>query len=551
MTASLAPLPPGARLALAAATAAGTSLALAVALGAIEAPDVSGILSDAADSLGAWTYLAIPALAFLETGAFVGLVVPGETAIVVGGVVAERGEVELPLLIGFVWVAAVSGDVVSFVLGRRFGRPLLDAHGARLGISPEQVERVEQMFERHGGRAVLLGRFVGILRALTPFVAGASRFPLRQFLPYSAIGALAWTTAFTLVGYGFSDSFESAGRSATRIALVGALIVGGVMLASAVRSSRARRAEVLDRRDTGREAPPLLVVVNARASGVADPRRTADQLVERLEQLGASARALVTLTRDDLFDALRTAAATGRRAVLVGGDGSVHDTANAPLEPLPEIALVPAGRANNVARGLGIPMRRGDALRVAARAPVRPVDALRVQTPRGCIYAVEAVSGGFQAAARDGYAGDNSGDLRGGTGALLRALRRYTPYTIRVRGDAGELTTARGAQLFVSNLPLFGFGFRVDPGADPSDGRAEIIVMEAAGRRRLLRLLAATYRGRHVSLGGVRCVSSERADVLVPIPLVADTVALGTTTATVTIAPARLRVAAPPAAAGP
>ena len=236
MTASLAPLPPGARVALVAATAAGTSLALAVALGAIEAPDVSGILSDAADSLGAWTYLAIPALAFLETGAFVGLVVPGETAIVVGGVVAERGEVELPLLIGFVWVAAVSGDVVSLLLGRRFGRPLLDAHRARLGISPEQVERVEQMFERHGGRAVLLGRFVGILRALTPFVAGASRFPLRQFLPYSAIGALAWTTAFTLVGYGFSDSFESAGRSATRIALVGALIVGGVMLASAVRS---------------------------------------------------------------------------------------------------------------------------------------------------------------------------------------------------------------------------------------------------------------------------------------------------------------------------
>ena len=550
MTASLAPLPPGARLALAAATAAGTSLALAVALGAIEAPDVSGILSDAADSLGAWTYLAIPALAFLETGAFVGLAVPGETAIVVGGVVAERGEVELPLLIGFVWVAAVSGDVVSFVLGRRFGRPLLDAHGARLGISPEQVERVEQMFERHGGRAVLLGRFVGILRALTPFVAGASRFPLRQFLPYSAIGALAWTTAFTLVGYGFSDSFESAGRTATRIALVGALIVGGVMLASAVRSSRARRAEVLESIDTGREAP-LLLVVNARASGVADPRHTADQLVERLEQLGASARALVTLTRDDLFDALRTAAATGRRAVLVGGDGSVHDAANAPLERLPEIALIPTGRANNVARGLGIPVRRGDALRVAARAPARPVDALRVQTPRGCIYAVEAVSGGFQAAARDGYAGDNSGDLRQGTGALLRALRRYTPYTIRVRGDGGELTTARGAQLFVSNLPLFGFGFRVDPEADPGDGRAEIIVMEAAGRRRLLRLLAATYRGRHVGLGGVRRVSSERADVLVPIPLVADSVALGTSTATVTLAPARLRVAAPPVAAPP
>ena len=96
MTASLAPLRPGARLVLAGATATGILLALALALGAIETPDVADILADAADSLGAWTYIAIPALAFLETGAFVGLLVPGETAIVVGGVVAERGEVELP-----------------------------------------------------------------------------------------------------------------------------------------------------------------------------------------------------------------------------------------------------------------------------------------------------------------------------------------------------------------------------------------------------------------------------------------------------------------------
>jgi diacylglycerol kinase (ATP) len=103
----------------------------------------------------------------------------------------------------------------------------------------------------------------------------------------------------------------------------------------------------------------------------------------------------------------------------------------------------------------------------------------------------------------------------------------------------------------VSNLPLFGFGFCVDPGADPGDGRVEITVMEAAGRRRLLWLLAAAYRGRHLGRRGVRRVSSERADVLVPIPLVADTVALGTTTATVTVEPARLRVAAPSPAVAP
>ena len=243
MTDSVAPPRLRARLLLAGVSVTATLLAFALTLGVIDTPDLAGTLSGTADSLGAWSYVAIPALAFLETGAFVGLIVPGETAIVIGGVIAERGEVELPLLIGLVWGAAVGGDVVSFLLGRRFGRPFLDAHGPRLRIRPEQVERVERLFDRHGGKTVLVGRFIGVLRALTPFVAGASRFPLRRLLPYTAIGALAWATTFTLVGYGFSESFQSAGKSATRIALVGAVVIGTVMLALAVRSGRSRRAD--------------------------------------------------------------------------------------------------------------------------------------------------------------------------------------------------------------------------------------------------------------------------------------------------------------------
>jgi membrane-associated protein len=229
------------RLAFAVAIALSATLGLGFATGLIETPDVSGALSEAADSLGAWTYVAIPLLAFLETGAFVGLVVPGETAIVVGGVVAERGEVELAPLIVLVWVAAMAGDLVSFLLGRRFGRPFLDRYGPRFHIRPDHVERVERFFASHGGKAVLVGRFVGLLRALNPFVAGASAFPLRRFLPYTAIGAAGWATAFTLVGYGFSESFERSGTTATRIALAGALLAGALMILAA-RLRRGRRA---------------------------------------------------------------------------------------------------------------------------------------------------------------------------------------------------------------------------------------------------------------------------------------------------------------------
>jgi diacylglycerol kinase (ATP) len=231
--------------------------------------------------------------------------------------------------------------------------------------------------------------------------------------------------------------------------------------------------------------------------------------------------------------------------VLVGGDGTLHAAANAPLHQLPELALVPAGRANNIARALGIPTSRAGALEVAARMPARPLDALRVATPDRFVYALEAVSAGFQAEARAAYSADNSGDLRQGVKALLNALRRFRPYTAAVRLRDTELRSASAAQVFFSNLPYFGFGFEVNPGADPTDGRFEAILIEARRRSRLVRLLAAARSGRHLAKRGVRRLSVTRARLTEPLPLVADAVPLGNTTATVTVEPARLRVASP------
>ncbi len=229
---------------LAVAGSVGGLLAVAAVLaGVVDLPDVGGALERLSGTLGAWAYAVIPALAFLETGAFVGLVVPGETAVLVGGVVAERGEVSLVPLIGLVWAAAVAGDLVSFLIGRRLGRPFLERHGGRLGIGGDQLARVERFFDRFGGRAVLLGRFVGVLRALTPFVAGASGFPLRSFLPYSVAGTLVWAVAFTLIGYAFSDSFAAAGTTVTSVLL--AVALGGAAASVLVSRSRRREAPAL------------------------------------------------------------------------------------------------------------------------------------------------------------------------------------------------------------------------------------------------------------------------------------------------------------------
>ena len=287
------------------------------------------------------------------------------------------------------------------------------------------------------------------------------------------------------------------------------------------------------------------MAVNRNASGLEEPEKTAGELVAILGELGEPAERVVTGSERELWDVLRSAEELDQRVVLVGGDGTMHAAANAPLRRLPELALVPTGRANNVARALGIPMSRGDALAVAAGAPAQPIDALRVATPDRFIYAVEAVSAGFQAEARSGYEAENSADLVQGLKALVRAVRRFAPYNMKVDLGAQDIRSAEAAQLFLSNLPYFGFGFEVDPGADPSDGRLEAILIEARGRGRLLRLLAAARRGRHIGRRGVSRVSATRARLTEPLPLVADAVPLGVTTATVSVEPARLRVAFP------
>jgi diacylglycerol kinase (ATP) len=285
------------------------------------------------------------------------------------------------------------------------------------------------------------------------------------------------------------------------------------------------------------------VLVNAHASGIEDPARTGDELVAVLNELGVPASAVVTRSERALWEGLRDGAESGRRVALVGGDGSLHAAANAPLTALPELALVPTGRANNVARALGIPTARLEALQFAAFARARWVDVLDVRTPERSLYAVEAVSAGFQADARADYAGENSADLLQGGRALAGAVRRYKPYRIDARVDGAPVGSGSAAQLFLSNLRYFGFGFEVDPGADPTDGLLEAILIEAPHRRALVRLLGATYRGRHLGRPGVRSVSGRLAELTEPLPLVADAIPLGTTTATVSVEATRLRVA--------
>jgi len=210
--------------------------------------DLQGLLEDISNTLGAWTYLLVGVFAFAETGAFVGLVVPGETVMTLGGAVAGQGAIDLYLLVAIAWFAAWAGDTTSFFLGRRLGRNFVLTHGPRVGISHERFEKVEAYFARHGGKTIFIGRFISLIRAFAPFIAGSSGMRYRAFVPFSILGTGLWATAHILIGYLFSRSIETAAEYAGKGAfLLGTLIVvvaGTVFLTRHFRVAANREAAV-------------------------------------------------------------------------------------------------------------------------------------------------------------------------------------------------------------------------------------------------------------------------------------------------------------------
>jgi membrane protein DedA with SNARE-associated domain len=210
--------------------------------------DLQGLLEDISNTLGAWTYLLVGLFAFAETGAFVGLVVPGETVMLLGGAVAGQGAIDIYLLIAIAWFSAWAGDTTSFFLGRRLGREFVMKHGPRVGISHERFEKVEDYFSRHGGKTIFIGRFISLVRAFAPFIAGSSGMRYRNFVPYSVLGTGLWASAHILVGYFFSRSIETAakyaGKGAFLLATLIVIVVAGVALYRFFREPENRAAAV-------------------------------------------------------------------------------------------------------------------------------------------------------------------------------------------------------------------------------------------------------------------------------------------------------------------
>lgn len=179
-------------------------------------------------------YLCVFALPFLEASVFLGFVIPGETALVLGGVLASQGKTVLTLVVVLAILGAVTGDAVGYAVGRRYGASL---QRSRLGrrIGDQRWQATQAFLHRRGGPAVFLGRWTALLRAMVPGAAGMAHMPYRTFFLWNAVGGTAWALACVVGGYVVGDVI---GRVVSSAGLVIAALVVLLVVVHLVKKRR-------------------------------------------------------------------------------------------------------------------------------------------------------------------------------------------------------------------------------------------------------------------------------------------------------------------------
>jgi membrane protein DedA with SNARE-associated domain len=198
-------------------------------------------------NLHGWeAYALVGVLVFSEAAILIGFVFPGETAVIVGGVAASRGHVNIVTLIVVVVACAISGDSVGYLVGREWGPRLLDTRLLR--NRQRLLQAALRQLNRRGGVAVVVGRFTAFLRAVIPGLAGMSSMPYRIFLPANAAGGILWGTAYCLLGYFVGHAYTKVEHFS---GLASDVLLGLIVVVIVFLFLRRRRRE---RPDSGRPA---------------------------------------------------------------------------------------------------------------------------------------------------------------------------------------------------------------------------------------------------------------------------------------------------------
>jgi membrane-associated protein len=144
--------------------------------------------------------LLVAAIVFAESGLLIGFFLPGDTLLISAGVFAAQGKLPIELLIPAIVFAAILGDNVGYSIGRRMGRRIFKKKD-NLFFHQENMQRAEKFYEEHGGKTIVLARFVPIVRTFAPVIAGVSKMERKRFMLFNVFGGLFWGAGVTLFGY--------------------------------------------------------------------------------------------------------------------------------------------------------------------------------------------------------------------------------------------------------------------------------------------------------------------------------------------------------------
>jgi membrane protein DedA with SNARE-associated domain len=198
-----------------------------------------GVFHHLEGTLEHWGYLGVAFFIFFED---FGIPLPGETMLIAAALYAGTGGLNIALVGVIALVAAIAGDNVGYAIGRFGGRELVERFGRRVFLTAARLDHAEEFFGRHGGKIVVVARFVEGLRQLNGIMAGIVEMHWAKFLVFNAIGAAAWVALWTTLGYVAGDHVETISKYTTYVA-EGLAVVAVALIARAIVRSRRKRRE--------------------------------------------------------------------------------------------------------------------------------------------------------------------------------------------------------------------------------------------------------------------------------------------------------------------
>ena len=161
-------------------------------------------LTELAAQYGVWIYGILFLIIFCETGLVVMPLLPGDSLLFAAGSIAAIGKMNIHLMVVLLIIAAILGDAVNFMVGKFFGEKLFANPNSKI-FKQSHLQKTQQFYAKHGGKTIILARFIPIVRTFAPFVAGMGHMTYHHFLAYNVIGGVLWVTLFSYLGYFFGN----------------------------------------------------------------------------------------------------------------------------------------------------------------------------------------------------------------------------------------------------------------------------------------------------------------------------------------------------------